>query len=418
MMPGGLVIAAHANSSNGVAMRGFPIGGQTKIAYTQDTHLHALEVTDLEQKGARSTANFFSGIKPEYSRRMHCIQGSDAHRLTQDQVRKKNLGVGERATDVLLPEESLAAIKELLLSNDFARTRPHRHREEPAYDFIQAAREEGSNIIQDFHESITVRGGKLYGIIADVCAFANTNGGTLYVGLNSNPRKPVVGIPNPEASIAVLEKEISKRISPPIQCTVDMHETAGKKVLRVLVKRGEDAPYAVDDNKIYVRDEAETGLAVRDEIVGLVLRGRAELADTKIEAKADEPSLDKPVVETQTELPPRTGVEIVEVEERDGSHYYTMRDLRNGNVVKNVTRGSARKLWHYAIKEYAKLPQDANKLQIQWNGDAGLLRQQRQGKFNRYDLIQRTPQGYRFYFGVTDDGIHGRWKALVGAEEE
>ena len=33
---GGLVIAAHANSSNGVAMRGFPMGGQTKIAYTQD----------------------------------------------------------------------------------------------------------------------------------------------------------------------------------------------------------------------------------------------------------------------------------------------------------------------------------------------------------------------------------------------
>ncbi len=32
---GGLVIAAHANSSNGIAMRGFPIGGQTKIAYTQ-----------------------------------------------------------------------------------------------------------------------------------------------------------------------------------------------------------------------------------------------------------------------------------------------------------------------------------------------------------------------------------------------
>jgi PHP family Zn ribbon phosphoesterase len=415
---GGLVIAAHANSSNGVAMRGFPIGGQTKIAYTQDPHLHALEVTDLEQKGARSTANFFSGTKPEYSRRMHCIQGSDAHRLTQDQVRKKNLGVGERATDMLLPDESLTAIKELLLSNDFARTRPHRHREEPVYDFIQTAREEGSNIIQDFHESLTVRGGKLYSIIADVCAFANTNGGTLYIGLTSNPRKPVVGIPNPEASIAVLEKEISKRISPPIQCTVDMHEAAGKKVLRVLVKRGEDAPYAVDDNKIYVRDEAETGLAVRDEIVGLVLRGRSEISDISVEARAAEPADDKPITETQSESPPRTGVEIVEVEERDGSHYYTMRDLRNGNVVKNVTRGSARKLWHYAIKEYAKLPQDTTKLLVQWNGDVGLLQQQRQGKYHRYDLIQRTPQGYRYYFGVTDDGIHGRWKEVVGVEDE
>jgi PHP family Zn ribbon phosphoesterase len=80
---GGLVIAAHANSSNGVAMRGFAFGGQTKIAYTQDPHLHALEVTDLEQKGRHTTAAFFSGTKPEYPRRMHCIQGSDAHRLTR-----------------------------------------------------------------------------------------------------------------------------------------------------------------------------------------------------------------------------------------------------------------------------------------------------------------------------------------------
>lgn len=86
---GGLVIAAHANSSNGVAMRGFGFGGQTKIAYTQDEHLHALEVTDLEQKGPRTTAAFFNGTKPEYPRRMHCIQGSDAHRLITDPNRKK-----------------------------------------------------------------------------------------------------------------------------------------------------------------------------------------------------------------------------------------------------------------------------------------------------------------------------------------
>ncbi|MGD8731348.1 MAG: hypothetical protein PVH92_05670, partial [Anaerolineales bacterium] len=81
---GGLAIAAHANSTNGVAMRGFGFGGQTKIAYTQDPHLHALEVTDLGKQGRRTTAAFFSGTKPEYPRRMHCIQGSDAHRLRTD----------------------------------------------------------------------------------------------------------------------------------------------------------------------------------------------------------------------------------------------------------------------------------------------------------------------------------------------
>jgi hypothetical protein len=420
---GGLVIAAHANSSNGVAMRGFAFGGQTRIAYTQDPHLHALEVTDLEQKGRHVTAAFFNGTKPEYPRRMHCIQGSDAHRLTTDPQRKKNLGVGDRATDVLLSEVSFEALKELFLSHDFARTRPHRHKTEPAFDFIRAAREEGPNIVQDFHESASVRGGRLYAVVADVCAFANTNGGTLFIGASGDARKPVLGVPTPEQAIAQLEKEISTRISPPLQCTIDAHETNGKKVLRVLVPRGGDPPYVVDEYKIYVRSEAETGLAVRDEIVSLVIRGQADRCaqeplpeeEARIEAAAPvEPSA---ATEPLSEDAPRTGVEVVSADERDGTRYFTVRDLRNGNVVKNVTKKSARRLWHYALSQFAKLPQDVSQLPIEWAGNFGLLQRDKQGKRDRYDLIQNTPQGYRFYFGVTEDGIHGAWKLLVGQEE-
>jgi len=421
---GGIVIAAHANSNNGIAMRGFPIGGQTKIAYTQDPHLHALEVTDLEQRGARTTATFFNGTKPEYPRRMHCIQGSDSHRLSTDPQRKKNPGIGDRVTEVLLPEDNFEALRELFLSNDFARTRPRQLKEQPAYDFIRTARDEGANIIQDFHENMTVRGGKLYAIIADICAFANANGGTLYIGLNSDPKKPVPGIANPEQSVTQLDKEISTRITPPLQCTIDTHAINGKKILRVLIPRGDDPPYAVDDNKIYVRDEAETGLAVRDEIVGLVLRSSSSRP-----APPSKPETEKLIVpaetthasiasERESESPPRTGVEVVKVEEREGVPYFTMRDLRNGNEVKNVTTVSARRLWHYAITEYSQLPPDTGQLKIQWNGNLGLLRVHRQGKNVRYDLVQRSPRGLRFYFGVTDDGIHGRWKALVGSDEE
>ncbi len=421
---GGIVIAAHANSNNGVAMRGFPIGGQTKIAYTQDPHLHALEVTDLEQRGSRTTATFFNGTKPEYPRRMHCIQGSDAHRLITDPQRKKNPGIGDRVTEVLLPEVSFEGLRELFLSNDFARTRPRHHKEQPAYDFVLAAREEGANIIQDFHESMTVRGGKLYNIIADVCAFANTNGGTLYIGLNGEAKKPVSGVQNPEQVIAQLNKEISTRITPPLQCAVDVHDTNGKKVLRVLIPRGDDPPYAVDDNKVYVRDEAETGLAVRDEIVSLVLRSHSAQAEppTKPEAErliVPEPQAQAPVMpEHDGDTPPRTGVEVVKVDDRDGIAYYTMRDLRNGNEVKNVTRVSARRLWHYAITEFDQLPADLSKAKIQWQGKYGLLGVQRQGKNVRYNFVERTPKGYRLYFGVTDDGIHGRWKELVGGGDE
>ncbi len=424
---GGIVIAAHANSSNGVAMRGFNFGGQTKIAYTQDPNLNALEVTDLEQKGPRSTAAFFNGTKPEYPRRMHCIQGSDSHRLTADPQRKKNLGVGDRATDLNLPELSFEAVQELFTSNDFSRTRPHRYREEPVYDFIQTALEEGPNIIQDFHDNMTVRGGKLYAIIADVCAFANTNGGTLYIGMSSDQHHPPIGVPDIEQSIQQLEKEINNRISPPLQFSIDTQDYKSKKIVRVLVQRGEDPPYAVDDNKIYVRDEAETGLAVRDEIVGLVLRSRQAAGAAKTSAPLPLPTLSEehepvepsamPSEEESEDIAPRTGVEVLPPEERQGTKYFTMRDLRNGNVVKNVTKGSARRLWHYAITRFLELPPDLRGEEVQWQGDYGLLRRYKQGKSTHYDFVERTPDGLRYYFGVTSDGVHGPWKNLAGEEE-
>jgi hypothetical protein len=419
---GGLVIAAHANSTHGVAMRGFTFGGQTRIAYTQDENLDALEVTDLEKKGRRTTAAFFSGTKPEYPRRMHCIQGSDAHRLTMDQQRKSSLGVGDRPTDVLIPEVSFKALKDLFSSNDFSRTRPYRLKAEPAYDFVRSAREEGANIVQDFHESMSIRGGRLYAVVADISAFANTNGGTLFLGLNADPGKAIVGITKPNQAITQLEKEISNRISPHLHCTIDAHETGGMTILRVLVPRGDDPPYVVDDYKIYVRAESETSQAVRDEIVGLVLRGKSDSLIRS--AKAEDSVVEKAVkaaalpAEEKIELAPRTGVEVVGVEERDGGSFYTVRDLRNGNVVKNVTLKSARRLWHYALTQYASLPTNLEKADIQWQGDFGLLHQGKLGKRPNYDLVQRTPQGYLYFYGVTDDGIHGPWKKLVGQDEE
>jgi len=415
---GGLIIAAHANSTNGIAMRGFPMGGQTKIAYTQDPNLHALEVTDLEQRGRRSTAAFFSGIKPEYPRRMHCIQGSDSHRLRIDPKNNKHLGVGDRATEVLLPEVSFEALKDLFQSNDFARSRPHRRASKEVFDFVVQAREAGPSIVQDFHDNMSVRGGRLYAVISNVCAFANTNGGTLYIGVSASSETPPTGVANPNQAVKRLEREISNRISPPLKCQVDTQKSQGKTMLRVLVPRGDDPPYAVDDNKIYVRGEAETALAVRDEIVRLVMGG-IPVVKAPAPALAPMPVASEEVApEDVGVLPPRTGVEIAAVEERNGVKYYSMRDLRNGNVVKNVTQSSARRLWHYAISQHSDLPEDLTTAEISWQGDLGLLRLQRRGKLKRFDMVQKTAQGIRIFFGVTDDGIHGDWKSLVGGDNE
>jgi PHP family Zn ribbon phosphoesterase len=400
---GGIAIAAHADSAHGVAMRGLGFGGQTRIAYTQDPHLHALEVTDLEKKGRHTTVHFFDGSRPEYPRRMHCIQGSDAHRLVRDSRDLKHLGVGERVTEVLLPEVNFAALRALFLANDFARTRPYCVSKAPV-DYIQMARSEGPTIVQDFHAGYTRRGGRLYAILSDVSAFANTNGGTLYIGVSPDPQERPAGVSNPSRVVRALQEEIERRITSPLPVTVDVQETQGVKIVRIVVPRGDDPPYAVDDNKIYVRSEAETSLGVRDEIVNLIKRAQPG----PLVEPAEEPA-------GHVE-PPRTGVEIVETLERKGTFYHIMRDLRQGNVVKNVTRKSARRLWHYAITQTEEHPVDASK--VEWHGDIGVLKRREHAGRARYDLVQREDDTLHVYYGVTEDGIHGEWGRLVGLEVE
>ncbi|MEJ5199090.1 MAG: RNA-binding domain-containing protein, partial [Anaerolineae bacterium] len=273
---GGLVIAAHVNSTHGVAMRGFNFGGQTKIAYTQDPHLHALEVTDLDAPGRRSTAKFFDGTKPEYPRRMHCIQGSDAHRLVRDPKDKNRLGIGDRVTEILLPEVSFEALAAALKGDDFSVTRPYRPLAEEPFDFVLAAREAGNTIVQSFHESMVVEGGRTNRVLADVVAFANTQGGTIYLGVSAVKKGPPRGVENPQETVARLLREIEQDITPPLACRVDTLQSQGVPIVRITVPNGPDKPYALRQTRIYVRQEGETSEAVRDEIVRLVLGREAE----------------------------------------------------------------------------------------------------------------------------------------------
>lgn len=420
---GGLCIAAHANSTHGVAMVGLDFGGQTRIAYTQDRNLHALEVTDLTRRDRRATSRFFDGTKAEYPRKMRCIQGSDAHRL--DTVRDRNgrvthPGIGERVTEFLLPERTFAALLALFQSADFSRSRPYQPNLKPQ-DYVQLAREEGPSVIQAFHESCERKNGALAAVIRDVCAFANTNGGTIYIGVGADKKKAPVGVSDPRAVMEMLEREIRKAIAPEITVEMDVQETQGKQVVRIQVPFGEERPYAIEHSKIYVRDEAETNLAWRDEIVtlvtqGLVLRSGAEQeqqAPVTVTAEVPAATAAPQAAALEAVEPPRAGVEIVSTEERDGTTYYAMRDLRNGNIVRNVTRSSSRLLWHYAIKQTESEPvtEDA----VQWAGDVGLVRRYTSKGDTRYDLAQRGPDGtLRVYYGVGEAAMQqSPWQVFI-----
>ena len=416
---GGLCIAAHANANHGVAMKGIDFGGQTRIAYTQDKHLHALEVTDLSRRGRGSTQRFFNGAKTEYARRMHCIQGSDAHSL--DTARKSKItryGVGERVTEIQLAERTFDAVFEVFAGTDFSRTRPYNPNRQP-FDHIQAAREEGASIVQSFHESMTQKGGHLHQIAMDVCAFANTNGGAVYVGLGADPKTKPSGIPASQDAIKVLGREISRRITPSLDIDIDAQETQGKTIIRILVPYGEYRPYAIDNQYIYVRDDTDSNLAVRDEIVNLVQQGLIFQSDASTQSNAVEGQTnrsDHRLQEQENQLePPQAGVEIIAVEDRDGTRYYTMHDLRNGSTVRNVTRSSARKLWDYAIKQFESNPVQKGK--VKWQGSIGLWRQYRKSSNVRYDLVQQIQDDIRIYYGVTENGMNGSWEVFLALEE-
>lgn len=437
---GGLCIAAHANSAHGVAMVGMDFGGQTRIAYTQDSNLHALEVTDLGKRGRGTTQRFFDGTKAEYPRRMRVIQGSDAHRLNalplDKSGKQQHLGVGDRVTEVQLAEPTFEALLELFRSNDFSRSKAYTaNASRKPYDYVALAREEGESLVQSFHESMTRRGGRLYNIIADVCAFANTNGGVVYVGVSADLQKEPEGVGSVSEATKTLQQEISRMITPALQFEVDSLESQGKNIIRIQVPKGDERPYAIEDNKIYVRDEADTSLAVRDEIVNLVWQGinrgnqetvplpAAPSAAMISPAVAEPPQSLEPLIESQfteadpdTIPPPQGGVEIIGTEQRNDTKYHVLRDLRNGNIVKNVTRSSARRLWHYAITQRESNPVKPEK--VQWQGEIGLWRRYKKAGETRYDLVQRENGKLRVYYGVADSGMHGPWQAFLAPEEE
>jgi len=487
---GGLVIGAHVNSTHGVAMIGLGFGGQTKIAYTQDPNLHALEVTDLESVSRRATSRFFNGSKPEYPRRMHCIQGSDAHRMVRDPQRpEKNLGIGERCTEVFLPQADFAALQALFASTDFGRTRPARAPEEHPFDPLTGAREEGATIVQAFQDGLGPPEARVDGILKDIVAFANTNGGVIYVGASADPRDPIRGVEGASELTELLRGEAARQIVPPLAPDVESLQSDDKTVLVVTVPKGTETPYALEPGYIYVRQEGETTLALRDEIVQLVraamapatvgldlpstLPPRPRLATrplTPVVMPGDEPQR---MAEEETSAPaeppppvpasapalhfaqqvavqqataaeqerqqertpvPRTGVEIIASIERNGLIYHTVRDLRNRRVVRNVTRESARRLWRYAILQAEQHPVDLG--DVRWDapdGRFGFWKGYRQPEgMRRYNLIYRESAGQRnngpngteggerlrVFYGVTEEGIDERWRAVLPPDSE
>ncbi|MCA1670582.1 MAG: putative DNA binding domain-containing protein, partial [Thermomicrobia bacterium] len=234
-----------------------------------------------------------------------------------------DLGIGDRATEVLLPERGFAALKALFVSEDFARIRPYQPVPTSPFDAVQAAREQGPSIIQSFHEQVRSRRSRYRPIVKDVVAFANTNGGTIYVGVSASPTQPAVGVPAHEEAARGLRDALARSVVPKLDVTVDSEASGGKPVLIVTIPKGLNTPYATDAGQVFVRQESETVIALRDEIVQLVREAAASDALPAIDLTRERawtaarvaPDDDEDADETSTVEGADTAIEEAPVEE-------------------------------------------------------------------------------------------------------
>ncbi|HET6261716.1 MAG TPA: hypothetical protein VFG99_05695, partial [Chloroflexia bacterium] len=116
--------------------------------------------------------------------------------------------------------------------------------------------------------------------------------------------------------------------------------------------------------------------------------------------------------------PPATGVEIIDSVAGQRSTSHTMRDLRNGQTVRNVTKQSARRLWHYAITQHER--GNPAMSEVLWHDTLpiGVWRRDERAGAVRFDLVSRYPDGsLRIFYGATDEGLSEPWREVVQKAE-
>lgn len=96
-----------------------------------------------------------------------------------------------------------------------------------------------------------------------VVAFANTNDGIIYIGIEDNGT--VVGLPDPDDAQLRVSESIRSGVKPDITMFVEYHmeEIEGKHVLRVDVQKGSSSPYyltgkGIRPEGVYVRQGASS----------------------------------------------------------------------------------------------------------------------------------------------------------------
>ncbi len=398
---GGIVIAAHVNGPAGVVYETLRMGtsGQARVAATQSPYLNALEFVNFyTDHGTFTSPNFFNGKTEHYERPMFCIQGSDAHRVRRapsgtDATHKH--GVGDRYFEALLPQASFDALQALFSTQQFDQVRvPKRDQKQWDVDQLRWGQQTDRQALRRQTDDVAL-------LVRDVAALGNIGGGTLVIGANNVDTGGIEGVVQPHQLAAHVRAAVESGMEPAPVLGLELIRYDDRDVMRIEVTAAETPPYVARDGVIYVRRDAETVPANRGEILQLARRALANGASSPLDNGQD---LDLP----------RSGVEVVGAERRNGEWLYEIRDLR---TTLGVGRDQAQGLWQYAISRHEDVREKRIDVyaQVRWVGRLGMLRAYQQGGRIKYDLAHRDANGVidHLFYGVSDWGLSDAWSAVV-----
>lgn len=112
--------------------------------------------------------------------------------------------------------------------------------------------------------------------IESVCAFLNTSGGRIILGVDAKGNVKGLG----EAQLSKYKTKIPdlirRWIEPQALLTMNVAEAKGKALIIVSVQRGDKPPYNYKDHGVYIRAGATDRVASREELLELHAQGNAQ----------------------------------------------------------------------------------------------------------------------------------------------
>lgn len=420
---GGIVIAAHVNSPTGVlAIASNMPTGAARVSATQSPYLHALEFAGFysNQHHGFASPRWYDGSNLGYERRMHCIQGSDAHRLQQDPASQMHRwGIGDRPTEVLLPEPTFEALLSLFQSTHFERVRVPYASDVTQYNLIADVRTSGNSDDQILVPKCV---DNLEELCRHVVALANGQGGSIFLGLDPDPEAAVIGLADAPQQMRAFQQALAEMVFPRPDWSVDIVQYEGQDIVHVEVSEAQHKPCYLKrgaEREIYVRRSGQTVLATHGDIIEMI-HGADEAALAVSARLNGRVCMLAPGIEQ-----PKSGVEVVGETLRGDMEYFRIVDLRT-NRESQTSEHTATSVWLYAIEMHKEIRNRMDDLlqKARWHGQIGLWRIYRQNEIYdqndrvKCDLVYRGEDGHveRVFYAVAVNWLGAAWEELFECE--